>query len=260
MTPGTDPARIPGPHAIYSATSNDGVNFTEDPGVRFAYDTGTEFGITDPDMVQMNDGSWLMFISLGQSLLKGTSPDSLGTFTHDASFIWNRGGVPGSYNFDGTIRTFVTFGDEIHAAVYDETSGSLDYTGVALSKPPVGAVQSPSIIKVEDTYNMVYLYRPSPEADPREHEIYVATSHDGITWSQHEQNKFICKGSVPGVVYYNNTIYIYYCGAPSQPGVMSDMGVAVSQDKGLSFSYYGAIIEGKALSGAVDPAPIVDDQ
>lgn len=263
MTPGTDPAAIPGPHAIYSASSNDGINFTEDPGVRFSYDSGMQFGATDPDVVRMNDGSWLMFISMGQSLLKGTSSDSAGTFTHDPTFIWNQGGVPGSYNCDGTIRTFVTFGEEIHAAVYDEISGKLNYTGVALGKPSVGAVQSPSVMKIDDTYYMVYLYRPSDAADPRNHEIYMATSADGITWTQHAENKFICKGSVPGAVYYNDTIYIYYCGAmpPPQPGEpMGDMGVAVSMDKGLSFDHYRMIIGGKQQSGAVDPAAIVDSE
>ncbi len=260
MTPGTDPAAISGPHTIYSATSTDGINFTEDPGVRFSYDTGGQFGITDPDVVRMNDGSWLMFISMGQSLLKGTSPDSSGTFTCDASFNWNQGGVPGSYNFGGTIRTFVTFGDEIHAAVYDETSDNLNYVGVALNKPSVGAVQSPSIIKVDDTYYMIYLYRPSAVADPREHEIYIATSLDGISWTQHAQNRFICNGSVPGAVYYNEAIYIYYCGVKYQPGQEGDMGVAVSQDKGFSFSHHMMIIKGKTISGAVDPAAVVDSQ
>ncbi|MBA7680727.1 hypothetical protein ES703_89048 [subsurface metagenome] len=36
---GTDPAALPGVHHIYSATSSDGINFTEDPGVRFSHDT-----------------------------------------------------------------------------------------------------------------------------------------------------------------------------------------------------------------------------
>jgi hypothetical protein len=260
MTPGVDPAAISGLHAIYSATSNDGINFTEDPGVRFSYDTGSQFGITDPDVVRMNDGSWLMFISLGQSLLKGTSPDSSGIFAHDASFSWDKGGVPGSYNFEGTVRTFVTFGDEIHAAVYEEASGSLKYEGVALSKPSTGAVQSPSVIEVDGTYYMIYLYRPTPMADPREHEIYMATSQDGVTWSQHDQNRFICNSSVPGAVYYNGIIYIYLCGVHLDPQKGEDMGVAVSLDKGKSFEFYGIKITGKAMSGIVDPAAIVDSE
>lgn len=257
MTPNTDPARIPGPHVIYSATSTDGIHFSEDPGARFSYDTGSEFGITDPDVVQMDDGSWLMFISLGQSLIKSTSSDSLGTFTRDESFNWNQGGVPGSYNFDGTVRTFTSFGDSIHEAVYNETSGDLEYVGIAIGPPSSGTVGSPSLFEIDDTYYMVYAYHPFPGADPRQHEIYMATSLDGITWTQHAQNRFISNGSVPGAVYYNNTIYIYYCGVSPVPGEIGDMGVAVSTDDGHTFEYHMMIINGKTLSGAVDPAPVV---
>jgi hypothetical protein len=73
-----------GPNDIRSATSTDGINFTEDPGVRFSHPEIS--GITDPDVVRLNDGSWLMFGSLGTALLKATSPISDGAFTLDESF------------------------------------------------------------------------------------------------------------------------------------------------------------------------------
>src|SRR4030042_947148 len=73
MVKGIDPASASGPHNIYSAPSNDGINFTEDPGVRFSYDAGTGFGITAPAIGRLNDGSWLMFISMGTSIVKAHS-------------------------------------------------------------------------------------------------------------------------------------------------------------------------------------------
>ena len=257
MTPGTDPAALPGAHVIHSATSGDGIHFTVDPGARFSYDTHSDFGITDPDVVQLDDGTWLMFISLGQSLVKATSTESSGAFTRDTSFDWNQGGVSGSYNFGGIVRTFTSYGENIHAAVYNQASGDLEYAGVAIGPPSQGTVGSPSIFEIGGIYYMVYAYHPFPGADPRQHEIYMATSRDGVTWTQHDQNRFVCQGSVPGAIYYNNAIYIYYCGVPPQPGEPGDMGVAVSLDDGLSFQYYRMIIEGKTLSGAVDPAPVV---
>jgi hypothetical protein len=260
MTPGTDPAALPGPHVIYSAVSNDGIHFTEDPGTRFSYDTHSNFGITDPDVVQLDDGSWLMFISLGQSLVKATSADSSGTFTRDGSFNWDQGGVAGSYNFGGTVRTFTSYGDNIHAAVYNGASGKLEYAGVAVGPPSQGTVGSPSLFEIDGVYYMVYAYHPYPGADPRQHEIYMATSGDGVTWTQHDRNRFVCQGSVPGAVYYNNAVYIYYCGVPPTQGEQGDMGVAVSLDGGLSFQHYRMVIEGKKLSGAVDPAPVVDSK
>lgn len=260
MVTGGDPASVSGPHNIYSATSSDGINFTEDPGVRFSYDSGAGFGITDPDVVQMNDVSWLMFISMGTSIIKATSPDSLGTFTRDSAFQWNQGGVPGSYNFDGTIRTFVNHGRDIGAAVYETASGSLQYGGIAISAPAVGSVESPSVIKIADTYYMFYHYRPNDGAMPSTHKIYMAASLDGITWSQHDVNRYICDGSVPGAVYYNGAIYVYHCGLLMVPGERVDLGVAVSLDNGVTFTEYRILIKNKVMTGVVDPAAIVVDQ
>ena len=255
---GVDPAKVPGPHNIYSATSNDGINFREDLGVRFSYDTGAEFGITDSDVICLNDGSWLMFLSLGTQLLKATSPTSSGTFTLDNSFNWVRGGVPGSYNFNGTVRTFVCYQGGIHMATYDQNNGTLNYTGVALNPPSSGMIADPSVIKVGNEYFMFYKYASSHTAPPGEHEIYLATSADGITWSQHAQNKFICKGSVPGAVYYNGTIYVYYCGLAHKPGAPPvDMGVAISQDNGVTFTTSTITIQGRTAAGTVDPAAVV---
>jgi hypothetical protein len=254
---GTDPAKTPGPHNIYSATSTDGTNFTEDAGIRFSYDSGEEFGITDADVVNLNDGSWLMFLSLGTRLLKATSPTSTGTFTLDESFSWNRGGVPGSYNFNGTVMTFVCYQGGINVAIYDQGTGTLKHNGVALNAPPSGGlVADPSVIEIDNQYLMFYKYAASGGAPPDEHEIYLATSTDGITWTQHNQNRFIGMGSVPGAVYYNGVIYVYFCGLP--PGAPPrDLGVAISQDKGNSFTSSTIIIQGKAAIGAVDPAAIV---
>ena len=258
MTPGLDPAAIAGPHAIYSATSSDGINFTEDPGVRFSYDTHSEFGTTDPDVVQLNDGSWLMFLSLGSNLLKGTSPTSDGTFTHDASFQWSQGGVAASYNFDGTVRTFVSHENGIRTATYDQAGGALTPISTALFPPAEGSVGSPSVFQIGDRYHMAYLYQPPGVTDPREHEIYMAESADGMAWSQHADNLYIGNGSVPGAVYFNDTIFVYHCGAasagPADPETA--FGVAISTDGGTTFEHSRVVIEGSALTGAVDPAAI----
>jgi len=255
---GGDPAALPGTHCIYSATSTDGINFTEDPGVRFPHDTKTEFGITDPDVVRLNDGSWLMFTSLGASLMKATATTSSGTFTKDEAFIWNRGGVPGSHNFDGTVRTFVCFEGGIHMATYDQNNGTLNYAGVALEAPASGLVADPSVIQVGSQYLMVYKYATSHTAFPSEHEIYLAESTDGITWTQHDQNRFISNGSVPGAVYFNDTLYIYYCGRIPKPGARpGDVGVAISEENGATFTFSTINIHDKASAGAVDPAAVV---
>jgi hypothetical protein len=256
---GVDPAMLTGTHCIYSASSSDGINFKEDPGVRFSYDTKSNFGITDPDVVRLNDGSWLMFASLGENLVKAVSPTSSGTFTSDNTFHWDRGGVPGSFNFDGVIRTFMCYQGSIHMAIYDQKSGTLTDAGVALASPPSGGIiADPSVIKVGNEYLMFYKYAASPVTPPTEHEIYLATSADGINWSQHNDNKFIGKGSVPGAVYYNGTIYVYYCGQAFGPGpTPPDFGVAISHDNGTTFTFATVTISGKVAAGAADPSAVV---
>ena len=214
--PGTDPVSLPGAHNIYSATSSDGINFKEEPGVRFAYDTGINFGIADPDVVRLNNGSWLIFIGsphqIGTDLIKAIASTSSGTFIHDEAFSWKHGGVPGTHNFEGIVRAFTCFQGGIHMGTYDENSGTLNYYGVALNPPTPGLIADPSIIYVGNKYLMFYKYAASPSAPPSEHKIYLAISADGVTWTQHTQNRLICQGSVPGVVYYGGTIYVYHCG------------------------------------------------
>jgi len=255
---GVDPAGLPGAHCIYSATSSDGTSFTEDPGIRFSYDTGAEFGITDPDIIRLNDGSWLMFLSLGTQLLKATSPSTLDTFTLDDSFNWFQGGVSGSYGFNGTIRTFVCYQGGINMAAYDQDNGTLKYSSVALEPPASGLIADPTVIQVGDKYLMFYKYAASPATPPSEHEVYLATSADGTDWSQHPQNRFICKGSVPGAVYYNGVIYVYYCGVVPTPGAPpSDLGVAISRDNGATFTTSTIRIQGRTAAGVVDPAAVI---
>jgi len=257
--PDVEPLTILGPHNIYSATSTDGIHFTEDPGIRFSYDTqgafGPGLGVTDPDVVNLNDGSWLMFLSVGTHLLRATSPTSDGTFTLDGSFSWDRGGVPGSYNFNGTVMTFVCYNGGINVAIYDQTTGTLTHSGVALNAPASGMIADPSVIQVEGQYLMFYKYCP-PNGTLSEHEIYLATSSDGITWTQHSQNRFVGMGSVPGAVYYNGVIYVYFCGfVPGAP--VGDLGVAISQDNGATFTFSTIIIQGRTAEATVDPAAIV---
>jgi hypothetical protein len=250
-----------GPNDIRSATSTDGINFTEDQGVRFSHPAIS--GVTDPDVVRLNDGSWLMFGSLGTDLLKATSPISDGAFTLDESFSWSQGGVPGSYNFNGTVMTFFCHQSGISVGTYDQETGTLSYDGVALNAPPDGGmICDPSVIKVDDRYLMFYKYEP-PNGTFAEHRIYLATSSDGTTWTQHSQNRFIGMGSVPAAVYYNGIIYVYFCdfyfcGSASSPAP-GDLGVFISRDKGATFAFSAITIQGKT-DRPVDPAPVVVNQ
>lgn len=84
-----DPARVEGDHVIYSAVSDDGVNFTVEVGERIAVER-----ITDPEVVQFND-QWIMYMAQGTQTLIATSDDGL-NFTLTGQ-VWTEGGIPGAY-------------------------------------------------------------------------------------------------------------------------------------------------------------------
>lgn len=115
-----DPARAEGDHKIYSVISEDGINFKVEPGVRFQ----APF-ITDPEVLQIGNRRWLMFLSKGQETLLATSNDGL-EFMGEDSFSLEIGGVPGAVELpDGSIRIFATGKDGIVSATFTPGSNSL---------------------------------------------------------------------------------------------------------------------------------------
>lgn len=90
------------PHSIYSAVSSDGLSFEAEPGTRIAV-----ANVTDPSVVVLPDGSWLMALSRGQETLLASSADGQ-TFAETGVTV-RLGGVPELFVLkDGSIRLFVT--------------------------------------------------------------------------------------------------------------------------------------------------------
>ena len=88
--------------AMCSADSDDGVRFTT-RGPAFVWSTGESF--TDPSVVRLADGSWLMAISLGQQTVMARSNDGA-TFTREGTLPL--GGVPElAIAPDGAVRLYV---------------------------------------------------------------------------------------------------------------------------------------------------------
>jgi hypothetical protein len=143
-----------GPHKIYSAISRDGVNFEEEPGVRYQAE-----GITDPDVAQLPDGTWRMYLSRGRQVLSAHSSDGL-NFTADEGTRSDIGGVPGSAVLpDGRVRLYVcgngivslTSGDGLHFIPED---------GVRIAASSGFLVCDPSVVRLSDGgWLMVYKRR-----------------------------------------------------------------------------------------------------
>lgn len=237
-------------HKIYSATSVDGLTFTEESGARFEYE-----GITDPD-VFFDGTQYVMFSSLVSTVIKATSTTANGTYVEDSSFEWDNGGVFSTVKISDVYKTFyAAVGVQgISVASYDSSSGQLTAEGVALENPhDVGSIGDPSVIQLADeTWLMFYKYYPSPESGPDEHQIYTATSPDGSIWTA-TMNLVRDQASVPGAVCIDNTIYVYFV-----DGTLTDtnLGVGVSEDDGATFTFSEVSFENSVESEHVDPVAI----
>ena len=91
--------------AMCSADSEDGVRFTS-RGPAFVWSTGESF--TDPSVIPLADGNWLMAISFGQRTVIARSSDGL-VFTSEVTLTF--GGVPElAIAPDGAVRLYVCAG------------------------------------------------------------------------------------------------------------------------------------------------------
>lgn len=94
-----------------------------------------------------------------------------------------------------------------------------------------------------------------PTSGPYYHQVYSATSTDGINWTTNE-NLIFDHASVPGAVYFNGKLYVYFVNA-SDPA-HEKLSVGISEDRGRTFTVYDVQISGSNSEYPVDPNPIVD--
>jgi hypothetical protein len=136
------------PRTMCVADSSDGVNF-QVVGPAITLTPGQ--GETDPSIVQLQDGGWLMAISRGQQTVMARSPDGL---TYSAYATLGYGGVPELARLaDGRIRLYVCSGG---IKSYLSTDGGSSWTAEAtvvragtLGKP---IVCDPSMVAGTDVF------------------------------------------------------------------------------------------------------------
>jgi hypothetical protein len=135
---------------VHSATSSDGINFTEDAGIRF-----TKEPITDPDVFCIGDSVWIMYVTYWgnvMELVKADSKDGL-TFLEDTSFYFDAGAISGSMQYDTLFRTYYC-SNGIESFVTDGKTITLE-SGTRIDGP----VCDPTVLMFTDsTYIMYYKY------------------------------------------------------------------------------------------------------
>lgn len=144
-----DPAAASGPHQIMSAESSDGINF-ENPRKVFA-----EESITDPDVFKTAK-DWRLFVSKGTNLDLAISSDGGIIFTKQNNFSWSEGGVPNTFNFNGTFRTYFCGKGGIGSATGADIGKLIVESGVRMEESNK-IVCDPSVIQLPDnTFMMFY--------------------------------------------------------------------------------------------------------
>lgn len=144
-----DPATASGPHQIMSVESSDGINFKNVSEV-FA-----EENITDPDVFK-TAMDWRLFVSKGTNLDLAISNDNGITFTKQNDFSWNNGGVSGTADISGTLRTYYCGQGGIGSATGADTGKLTVESGVRVEESNK-IVCDPSVIQLLDnTFMMFY--------------------------------------------------------------------------------------------------------
>lgn len=141
----------PNTKEVHSATSVDGIHFTEDLGIRF-----TKEPITDPDVFSIGDSVWVMYVTYwgnGMELIRSMATDGL-TFIEDTTFFFDKGGVSGTMQYDTLFRTYYC-GNGIESFTTTKGKGVTMETGSRIDGP----VCDPTIIEFNQAnYIMYYKY------------------------------------------------------------------------------------------------------
>ena len=118
-------------------------------------------------------------------------------------------------------------------------AGEPSSDGAGENKPP-GENQPPS----------------GPTSGPYFHQVYSATSSDGINWVT-DNTLLFNHASVPGAVYFDNKLYVYFVNAADWEH--EKLSVGVSEDQGTTFTTHDVQISGSNSPYPVDPNPIIDN-
>ncbi len=135
------------PQKIYSAISDDGINFTQEQGMRFEHN-----GAFDPD-VEYADGTWYMFVGdlAGNMVNLATASDGL-AFEYIGP-VYQGGAVPDVF-VEGDTWYLYTAGINIATGV---DANIFESSGYDFYDPNSHVTADPSVVKLNDgSYLMLY--------------------------------------------------------------------------------------------------------
>lgn len=138
---------------VYSATSSDGINFSEEPGIRFEYPA-----ITDPDVIKIGK-KWFMYVAQGTNQVYATSTDG-NSYTY-GGVIRTNGSVSKTVPIEGgKFRQFYCGMGIVSATSADGIEWSND-PGTRVGIIPGKILCDPSPVQLSGN-NWLMLYKTSP--------------------------------------------------------------------------------------------------
>ncbi len=262
-----DVGRDDDPHLIYTATSDDGVNFKED-GLIF-----TSEDRNDPDIFPAATGFGLL-TSNGPTLNYATSDTLAGTFTEGTELSWRGGGGSSTLSINGVQQVFFCGFGAIDVSPLELDPPALGTPAHALSNPHgAGFICDPNVVKFgEADYRMYYHWTPELSALPYRHIVYGASSTDGLNFTAIDEAIYE-QASVPGAVVREGVIYLYAVdgeggghpdddsghkdGDSGKDDPPSGLIVGISADGGGTWDFQKVLFENAAMPQAYDPDPIL---
>ena len=186
-------------HEIFSAVSNDGINYSSEEKVFEAE------GITDPSVVQLNDGSYLMVCVRGNLLI--FSKSSNGSSFQSTGITIPNVGIPELAKLEnGNVRLFYNGpGGIVSSISSDGGSNWIKESGVRL--PSNKFIADPSVIRISQNKWFLFVkgFNNTGAQNPSGHNVLLSESSDCYSFNFIE-SVLLDSASVPeGVVLENAT-------------------------------------------------------
>lgn len=141
-------------HFVYSATSTDGIDFTEESGVRFEYP-----GTTDPDVVKIGE-KWFMYVAQGPRLVAASSTDGL-TYTLEKT-IREQGSVSNSVSIENKKWRQFFCDRGIRSATSSDGLTWIDDPGHRLTPAQNQIMCDPAPVNINGSWQLYYKAAPVP--------------------------------------------------------------------------------------------------
>ena len=249
-----DPASGPNPHVVKQAVASDGVHFTDAVTIFSADD------LVDPDVFPLADGSGYGLLYTANNQLKyGFSTTVDGTYSEVGGVVTS-GGQSATLLHGGSLLTLVT---GVGSFPLTATSTGASVTGGVSPTTVItastlgfssGIVGDPTVVELSDGSFRAFVKYAEADAQPNSHAVWTVTSSDLQNWG----NPVLVReaASVPGAVRVGDQIALYFVDFSGELSETASLGVGISSDGGANFEFNSVQLDGEAITGAYDPAPM----